>query len=70
MDSVNRFNHISWVAIFTPTDRPNSVHNRCVIKFFGGVLYVVTLLVGFFCGCRGFCHRAESDLFLFLLIIT
>ena len=26
---------------------------------------VVTLLIGFFCGCRGFCHRTESDLFLF-----
>ena len=28
---------------------------------------VVTLLFGFFCGCRGFCHMTESDLFLFLL---
>ena len=28
---------------------------------------VVTLLFGFFCGCRGFCHRSESDLFLFLI---
>ena len=27
---------------------------------------VVTLLFGFFCGCRGFCHKTESDLFLFL----
>ena len=27
---------------------------------------VVTLLFGFFCGCRVFCHRTESDLFLFL----
>ena len=27
---------------------------------------VVTLLFGFFCGCKGFCHRTESDLFLFL----
>ena len=25
-------------------------------------LYVVTMLFGFFCGCRGFCHRTESDL--------
>ena len=28
---------------------------------------VVTLLIGFFCQCRGFCHRTESDLFHFLL---
>ena len=27
----------------TPTDRPNSVRNRCVIEFFCGVVYVVTL---------------------------
>ena len=53
----------------TPTDRPKSVHNRCVIKVFGDVLYVVTLFFGFFCGCRGFCHRTESDLFLFLLCL-
>ena len=52
----------------TPTDRPKSVRNRCVIEVFGGVFYVVTMLCGFFCGCRGFCHRTESDLFLFLLV--
>ena len=28
--------------------------------------FVVMLLFGFFCGWRGFCHRTESDLFLFL----
>ena len=32
--------------------------------------YVVTLLFGCFRGCRGFCHRTESDLFLFLLYIV
>ena len=25
---------------------------------------------GLFCGCRGFCHRTESDLFLFLLELS
>ena len=30
---------------------------------------VVMLLFGFFCGWRGFCHRTESDLFLFYLDI-
>ena len=64
-DPVNWFNHTSWVAIVTPADRPKSVRNRCVIEVFGGVLCVVTLLFGFFCRCKGFCHRAESDLFLF-----
>ena len=35
---MNRFDHTSWVAIVTPTDRPQSVRNRCVIDVFGGVL--------------------------------
>ena len=34
---VNRFNHTSWVTAVTPTDRPKSVRNSCVIKVFGGV---------------------------------
>ena len=33
---------------------------------FGPLVYVVTLLFGFVCGCRGFCHRTESVLFPFL----
>ena len=53
------------LKIVTPTDRPKSVRNRCVIKVFGGVFYVVTSLFGFFCECKGFCHRTESNLFLF-----
>ena len=52
------------MAVVTPTDRPKSVHNRCAIDVLR--FCVVTLLFGFFCGCRGFCHRTESDLFLFL----
>ena len=36
-------NHTSWVAVVTPTDRPKSVRNRCVIELFCGVVYVVTL---------------------------
>ena len=36
-------NHTSWVALVTPTDRPKSVRNRCVIEF----------LVAFLC-----CHVA------------
>ena len=57
------------MAIVTPADRPKSVRNRCVIEVFGGVLCVVTLLFGLFCRCEGFCHRAESDLFLFSFVI-
>ena len=66
---VNQVNHTSWVVVVTPTDRPKSVRNRCVIELFCGVVYVVTLPVWHFCWWRGFCHRTESDLFLFLLLI-
>ena len=31
---VNQVNHTSWVVVVTPTDRPKSVRNRCVIEFF------------------------------------
>ena len=60
---VNQVNHTSWVAVVTPTDRPKSVRNCYVIELFCGVVCVVTLP----CWCRGFCHRTESDPFLFLL---
>ena len=62
-------NHTSWVAVVTPTDRPKSVRNRCLIELFCDVVCVVTLPFWHFCWCRGFCHRTESDLFLFLLLV-
>ena len=63
----NQVNHTSWVAIVTPIDRPKCVRNRCVTELFCGVVCVVTLPFWYFCWCRGFCHRTESDLFFFLL---
>ena len=33
-DPFSWFNHTSWVAVVTPTDRPKSVRNRCVIEVF------------------------------------
>ena len=66
MFSPHQFNHTSWVAVVTPTDRPKSVRNRCVIELFCDVVYVVTLPFWHFCWCMGFCHMTESDLFLFL----
>ena len=44
----------SGVTAVTPTDRPKSVRNRCVIEVLIGVFYVVKFLFGFFCECRGF----------------
>ena len=66
---VNQVNHTSWVTVVTPTDRPKSVRKRCVIEHFFGVVCVVTLPFWHFFWCRGFCHRTESDLFLFLLYL-
>ena len=39
---VNRFNNTSWVTAVTPTDRPTSVRNRCVIKVFVGVFFMLS----------------------------
>ena len=55
------------MALVTPTDRPKSVRNRCILELFCGVVCVVVLPFSHFSWCRGFCHRIESDLFLFLL---
>ena len=63
---INQVNHTSWVAVVTPTDRPKSVRNRCLIDLFCGVVCVFTLPFWHFRGCRGLCHRTESDLLLFL----
>ena len=62
----NRFNHTILVTIVTPTDRPKSVRNRCVIEVFGVVFVLSRCFLDFSCRCRGFCYRTESDLFLFL----
>ena len=40
---VNQVNHTNWVAVVTPTDRPKSVRNRCLIELFCGVVCVFTL---------------------------
>ena len=40
---LNQVNHTSLVAVVTPTDRPKSVRNCCVIELFCGVVCVVTL---------------------------
>ena len=64
--SLNQVNHTNWVAVVTPTDRPKSVRNRCLIELFCGVVCVFTLPFWHFRGCRGFCHRTESDLLLFV----
>ena len=36
-------NHTSWVAVVTPTDRPKSARNLCLIELFCGAVCVVAL---------------------------
>ena len=62
---LNRFNHTSEVTAVTQNDRPKLVRNLCVINVFGGVFYVVTLLLDFSVGVG---VLSESDLFLFLFL--
>ena len=62
-------NHTSWMAVVTPTDRPKSVRNCCLIKLFCGVVCVVILFLWHFCWYRDFCHRTGSDLLLFVFEI-
>ena len=57
-------NQTSWVAVVTPTDRPKSVRNRCLIELFCGVVCVDISV-----GVGAFVIGLESDLFLFLLNI-
>ena len=40
---VNQVNHTSWVAVVTPTDRPKSVRNHCLIELFCGVFFFLSL---------------------------
>ena len=43
VESVNQVNHASWMAVVTPTDRPKSVRNCCLIELFCGVVCFVIL---------------------------
>ena len=37
MGPVKSVNHTSWMTVVTPSDRPKSVLNRCLIELFGDV---------------------------------
>ena len=53
------------MAIATPTGRPKTVRNRCVIEAFGGVFELSRAFLDLVYGRRGYCHRTEPDLFIF-----
>ena len=61
---VNRYNHTSWVAAVTPTDRSKSVRNRCVNEFLVAFL-CCQLVVEFSVGKGAFDIGLSQILFFF-----
>ena len=53
--------------VVAPTDCPESVRNCCVIEVFYCVFVLSRCVFGISYGWRGFCHRTESELFIFFL---
>ena len=51
---VNQISHNNWLAVVTPTDRPKSVRNCCLIELFFGVVCVVTCLFDISVGVGAF----------------
>ena len=51
--------------LVTPTDRPKSVRNRCVIEVFGGVCVCCPLVFEFSVGIGGFVIRLGQISFFF-----
>ena len=68
-DPVNRFNHASWVAIITPTDRPKSVRNRFVIEDFGGGFMLSRCFLDCSVDVGAFVIGPSQIFFFFFLVI-
>ena len=59
-------NHTSWMTVVTPTDRPKSVRNCCVIEVFGGV-FVLSFCFDFSVGIGVFIIGLSQISFFFSL---
>ena len=58
VESVNQFNHIGFLAVINPTDRPKLVHNSCLIECWWHLaLFVMNVQL-----YRGLCQTTVSDL--------
>ena len=60
----------STFSLVTPTDRPKSVRNRCVIKVFGGVFVLSCCLLDFSLGVGASVKELSQISFFFSLNIT
>ena len=56
------------MAVVTPSDRPKSVRDRCVIELFVALFVLSLCPFDISAGVGAFGKRTESDLFLFLLL--
>ena len=55
------------MTVVTPTDRPKSVRNRCVIEVFAGGVFVLSICFRIFCWYRGLRQRSEFSFFFSLI---
>ena len=55
------------MTVVTPTDCPKSIRYYCIVEVFGDVFVLSIINFRIFRWYRGFCHRTDSDLLLFLL---
>ena len=53
------------MSIFTPTDRPKSVHNHCAVKVFGGVFVLSSCVLDFSVGVGALVIRLSQTSFFF-----
>ena len=52
MGPIKPVNHTRCMTVVTPSDRPKSVRNRCVIEFFGDVFVLSCYPFDIFVGIR------------------
>ena len=63
------FNHTSWVAVVTPTDRPKLVCDRCVMEVVDGVFVLSLCFLEFYVGVRAFVIGLSQISSFFSLIL-
>ena len=64
---VKPVNRNSWMTVVTPSDRPKSVRNRCVIELLGDVSVLSCCLFDISIGIRAFCIGLKQSSSFFLI---
>ena len=68
LGTLNRFNHTNLMTVVTPTDRPESVRNRCLIEVLVAFL-CCPLVFQIFVGIRFYVIALSQISFLLFLSI-